>query len=71
MDRIFSIAQMVLSVVLIACILLQARGGDLGAAFGGGGEVYRTKRGVEKILFVSSIIVAIAFFSLAFYQMVK
>ena len=71
MELGISIAQMVLSVLLVASILLQARGGDLGVTFGGGGEVYRTKRGVEKFLFVSSIILSLAFFGLAFYQMVK
>jgi len=46
-------------------ILLQSRGTGLGATFGGEGNVYRTKRGVEKMLFRSSIVLAVVFFGLA------
>ncbi len=46
---------------LIIAILLQQRGTGLGAAFGGEGNVYRTKRGIEKKLFVLTIILAILF----------
>lgn len=68
MENILNIAQIVLSVVLIAVVLLQNRGGGLGSAFGGGGggeNVYRTKRGFEKALFVSTIIISIIFFGVA------
>ncbi len=65
LETILNIAQVILSVVLIAAILLQARGTGLGAAFGGGGNVYRTKRGVEKKLFQLTIVVAILFFGVA------
>lgn len=56
------IIQIVLSVLLVAAILLQQRGSGLGAAFGGEGNVFRTKRGVEKILFYATIGIAILFF---------
>lgn len=46
---------------LIIAILLQQRGTGLGAAFGGEGNVYRTKRGIEKKLFFLTIILAILF----------
>lgn len=64
-DLILSISQMVLAVLLIACILLQARGTGLGASFGGEGNVYRTKRGVEKRLFQATIVIAILFFGVS------
>ncbi len=60
-----NIAQIVVSVILVASILLQARGTGLGAGFGGEGNVYRTKRGVEKLLFRSTIVFAVLFFGLA------
>jgi len=60
-----NIAQIVVAVILMASILLQARGTGLGAAFGGEGNVYRTKRGMEKLLFRSTIFLAVAFFGLA------
>ncbi len=60
-----SIAQIAVSVLLIAAILLQSRGTGLGATFGGEGNVYRTKRGVEKVLFRSTIAFAMIFLGLA------
>ena len=63
---ILSIVQMVLAVILIAAILLQARGTGLGTVFGGGGTIYRTKRGIEKSLYLVTIAVAILFFGVAF-----
>ena len=59
------IAQVVVSVLLIVAILLQNRGAGLGSAFGGSGGVYLTKRGLEKKLFIATIILAVLFFSLS------
>lgn len=59
------IIQLVLSVLLVAAILLQQRGSGLGAAFGGEGNVFRTKRGVEKGLFYVSIGLSVLFFATA------
>lgn len=64
-DSIFNIAQIILAVLLVTVILLQARGTGLGAAFGGEGNVYRTKRGIEKKLFHFTIILSILFFGVA------
>lgn len=58
---IFSIIQIVVSVILIIVILVQQKGTGLGAAFGGEGNVYRTKRGMEKKLHIITIILAIIF----------
>ena len=58
--------QIGLSVVLILFILLQSKGSGLGGVFGGEGNVYRTKRGAEKILFIATIVVVILFFGVAF-----
>lgn len=62
---ILKIVEVVLAVLLIASILLQSRGTGIGAAFGGGGNVYRTKRGAEKKLFQFTILVAILFFGVS------
>lgn len=59
---LLSIIQIVLSVLLVATILLQQRGTGLGSAFGGAGEVFRTKRGIEKALFYTSIGLSVLFF---------
>ncbi len=48
----------ILSVLLI---LLQQRGASLGAGFGSSGELYTTRRGLEKSLFVSTIVFVVIF----------
>lgn len=62
---IINIVQIVASALLIVAILLQARGTGLGAAFGGEGMIFSTKRGIEKILHIISIILAVVFLSLS------
>lgn len=62
MKVVITVIQIVLSLILLMAILLQSKGTGLGTAFGGGGEVYRTKRGVEKILYLSTIVLVILFF---------
>lgn len=55
MHQALLIAQIVLSVFLTVAILLQAQGSGLGSTWGGGGETYHTRRGLEKVLFYSTI----------------
>lgn len=47
--------QIIVSILLIAAILLQQRGTALGSAFGGGGEFYGTRRGLQKKLLSATI----------------
>lgn len=53
--------QVVFAGLLIAAILLQSRGTGLGSIWGGSGETYRSKRGVERILFMATIAFAALF----------
>ena len=56
--------QVVLSVLLVGAILMQQSEGSLGSAFGGGqagSNPWRTKRGLEKQLFIGTIVLAILF----------
>lgn len=64
-DTILNIVQLILAILLTVAILVQARGTGLGSAFGGEGNVFRTKRGVEKKLFQLTIVVAILFFAVS------
>lgn len=59
------IAQVIVGIVLIAVILLQRQSSELGGAFGGSSEFFHTKRGLEKVLFRSTIGLALLFFILA------
>lgn len=62
---IIGIAQIVLACLLVALILIQPKGVGLGQVFAGEGNVYRTKRGVEKIVSNATIATAIVFVGLA------
>jgi len=70
MDFYLKIAQIAVSILLMTCILLQAQGTGLGASFGGEGNVFRTKRGIEKVLFRSTIVFAVLFVGLAFANII-
>jgi preprotein translocase subunit SecG len=61
-----NIIEVILAVLLILAILLQNRGAGLGTSWGGSGEFYMTRRGLEKFLFRGTVVIAIAFFLVAF-----
>ena len=65
MNQILLIAQFIVSTLLIVSILLQQRGGALGAAFGGAGTSYSSRRGMEKYIFWASVILVIIFIALS------
>jgi len=60
-QRILSIVEVTTAALLTIAILLQAKGAGLGAVFGGEGNVYRTKRGAERVLFMSTIVLGVLF----------
>lgn len=62
--------QMALSVLLILSILPQSRGTAVGAAFGGAGTIYRTKRGVEKWLMRATIVIGVIFTAVSLLRVV-
>lgn len=67
MESFFNIALIILSIALVVAILLQTRGGGLGAMLGGGdamGGQYKTRRGLEKTLFQVTIGLSVLFFVL-------
>lgn len=61
MKQIVTFIQIATSLLLIGAIIVQAKGTGLGTAWGGSGEFYRSKRGVEKILFIATIVLAALF----------
>jgi len=64
------IAQIIIAVLLMVSILLQNKGAGLSGIFGGGSDIFRTKRGAEKTLFIITFILSILFFSAAIAGMV-
>lgn len=60
-DSILQIITIGSAVLMILAILLQQRGASLGAGFGSSGELYTTRRGLDKNLFEVSIVLAVIF----------
>ncbi len=62
-SNILKYSLVVISLLLIGFVLLQNRSGGLGTVFGGsgGGEFYRSKRGLEAFLYNGTIILGILF----------
>lgn len=57
----FQIVQIIVAIALIASILMQARGAGLGSVFGGTGAVFKTRRGIDRLLFRMTIVFAVLF----------
>lgn len=49
------------AVLAMLLILLQQRGASLGAGFGASGELYITRRGLEKSLFNATVVLVVMF----------
>lgn len=47
--------------LMILAVLLQQRGASLGAGFGSSGELYTTRRGLDKNLYEATIVLAVVF----------
>jgi len=60
-SQIISVFQIIVCVLLAVVILLQQRGSGVGGAFGGAGASYFTRRGLEKILFIATVVLGILF----------
>ena len=60
MQTIMNVVQIVVSVVMVVVILLQVRGQG-GGLFGSSEGSYRTRRGVEKLLFQLTIFLVATF----------
>jgi len=61
MNTILFYSQIVVSAILIILIAIQQKGAALGSSFGGGGEFYSSKRGIEKKIHYATI-AAVALF---------
>jgi preprotein translocase subunit SecG len=64
MGLYLDIAQIIISVALVAIILIQGRRGDLGGSVFGGSSsaIYQKRRGLEKTVFRITIGLSVAFF---------
>ena len=58
---IILILHIIVSVLLIGSILLQSQGSGLSTAFGEGGEFYRSRRSIERMLVWATVVLAVIF----------
>ena len=58
---VLNIVAIVTAVLLIAVILLQMQGSGLSSSFGGGGEFYRSKQSLDKVLVFSTVLLTAIF----------
>ena len=65
MKEYLLIAQIIVSIILAILILLQQRGSSLGSVFGGTGEFYAARRGMEKKIFWLTVVFGTLFIALA------
>lgn len=61
LGNILEIIILISAFLTVVLILLQRRGASLGAGFGSSGELYTTRRGLEKSLFVATIVFSVIF----------
>ena len=61
----FNIGAVIVAILLIVVIMLQMQGTGLSSSFGGGGEFYRSKQSIDKLLVWATIILTILFGALS------
>ena len=65
MSNILLIFEIIIAILLIFLILIQSGDAGLSGVWSGGGETYHSKRGVEKIVFIATIVSAVLFVGIA------
>ena len=72
MDKYLTIALVIVSLIVTGLILIQERDSGAGNVFGGGssGGFYQRRRGMEKIIFISTIVAAVAFATLSILKLI-
>ena len=70
--QIMTFLQIAISLAIIALILIQVRSSVGAALFGGGGDggFYHARRGLEKILFLSTVVLIFVFMVIAILDLI-
>ncbi len=58
LQNVLIVLQIIVAVLIIGAVLLQSPEGGMSPVFGGGGEMYRSKRNVEKFLLIATIVLS-------------
>lgn len=70
MEKFLIFSQIIVAIFLIVSILLQQRGTALGSAFGGSGEFYGTRRGLQRKIFWLTVVLGALFIILALLNLI-
>ncbi len=70
METYLNIVQIIISIIVIAVVLLQARGSGFSATFSSDTSIYRTRRGVERTLFNVTIALAVLFVGISILSVI-
>ncbi|MFZ2207011.1 MAG: preprotein translocase subunit SecG [Microgenomates group bacterium] len=65
MKNILLVVNIAVAIAITALILLQGKGAGLGSAWGGGGEMFQTRRGIEKVTLRLTVGLIVVFFVLS------
>ena len=60
-DSVLQFITLESGILAVVCILLQQRGASLGAGFGSSGELFTTRRGLDKNLYEATIVLVVFF----------
>ncbi len=60
-EVIMQIITIASAILMVVAILLQQRGASLGAGFGASGELYTSRRGLDKSLYRATVVLAVIF----------
>ena len=58
---VLNVVTIVVAILLIVVIMLQMQGTGLSSSFGGGGEFYRSKQSIDKLLIWLTIVLTVIF----------
>lgn len=56
---IIKVVQIILSIIVVTLILLQSKSGGLASSVAGSFSMYRSRRGLEKVIFIVTILSSI------------
>ena len=71
MQIALQILYIVVCALIIALVLLQGKGAGMGSAWGGGGEFYQARRGVEKLTIRLLVGLVVVFFLISVVNLLK
>lgn len=61
MQLVLQFTQILIAILLIGAILMQSKGVGAGTIFGGEGQFYKSRRGVEKLLLLATVVLSVIF----------